>query len=268
MKNILNKIEFHYTYLIIALGFILTGYFYNLIIFTSLILIHELGHYLMCIKYKVKVNKIIIYPYGGLIKLDDVINRDIDEELLIAIMGIFFQTMYYTIILILYKNNYLREHIFNIYTMYHYSMLIFNILPIYPLDGFKIFNLILSKVMYFNLANYISLIISIIMIIIVFIKGINNYSYMMLIFILIDNTYKYYKGLKHLYNKFILERYLHKYNYKQFKIVNNQNKMYKNKFHIFKIGNNYIKEKEYLKFIFETPTLYLTKHKKNSKILK
>ena len=91
MKNILNKIEFHYTYLIIAIGFVFTGYFYNLIIFTSLILIHELGHLLMCLKYKVKVNKIIIYPYGGLLKLEDIINRDIDEELLIAIMGIFFK---------------------------------------------------------------------------------------------------------------------------------------------------------------------------------
>lgn len=250
MKNILNKIEFHYTYLIIAIGFVFTGYFYNLIIFTSLILIHELGHVLMCLKYKVKVNKIIIYPYGGLLKLEDIINRDIDEELLIAIMGIFFQTMYYTVILILYKNNYIREYIFNIYTMYHYSMLIFNILPIYPLDGFKIFNLILSKVFYYKLANYISFIISIIMIIITFIKGINNYSYMMIIFILIDNTYKYYKGLKYLYNKFILERYLYKYNYNKIKIIDDKNKMYKNKSHIFKIGNKYIKEKDYLRTFF------------------
>lgn len=251
MKNILNKIEFHYTYLIIAIGFIFTGYFYNLIIFTSLILIHELGHYFMCLKYKVKVNKIIIYPYGGLLKLEDIVNRDIDEELLIAIMGIFFQTMYYTVILILYKNNYIREYIFNIYTMYHYSMLIFNILPIYPLDGFKIFNLILSKVFYYKLANYLSFIISIIMIIIIFIKGINNYSYMMIIFILIDNTYKYYKGLKYLYNKFILERYLYKYNYNKIKVIDNKNKMYKNKLHIFKIGNKYIKEKDYLRKILE-----------------
>ena len=250
MKNILNKIEFHYTYLIIAIGFILTGYFYNLIIFTSLILIHELGHYLMCLKYKVKVNKIIIYPYGGLLKLEDIVNRDIDEELLISIMGIFFQTIYYTVILILYKNNYIREYIFNIYTMYHYSMLIFNILPIYPLDGFKIFNLILSKVFYFKLANYLSFIISIIMLITIFTKGINNYSYMMIIFILIDNTYKYYKGLKYLYNKFILERYLYKYNYSKIKIINNKNKMYKNKLHIFKIDNKYIKEKDYLKKYF------------------
>ena len=251
MKNILNKIEFHSTYLFIALGFSLTGYFYNLIIFTSLILVHEFGHYLMCIKYNVQVKKLIIYPYGGLIKTDDLINRNIDEELLIAIMGIFFQTMYYTIILILYKCNYIRDYIFNIYTMYHYSMLIFNILPVYPLDGFKIFNLILSKIFSFNLSNYISLFISFFMIIIIFMKGINNYSYMLIIFVLIENTYKYYKELKFLYNKFILERYLYKYNYNKIKIIKNKKEMYKNKMHIFKIEDKYIKEKDYLKNIYE-----------------
>ena len=38
------KIEFHSTYLLIAISFILTGYFSNLIIFTSIIIFHELGH--------------------------------------------------------------------------------------------------------------------------------------------------------------------------------------------------------------------------------
>ena len=47
MKTILNNIEFHYTYIIIALGYIITGYFPNLIIFTSIILFHELGHYII-----------------------------------------------------------------------------------------------------------------------------------------------------------------------------------------------------------------------------
>jgi len=250
MKNILSKIEFHYSYLVVALGFILTGYFNNLIIFTSIILFHELGHIIMCLAYKIKINKVIIYPYGGIIKIEDIINRDIDEELLISIMGVVFQTVYYTIIIILYNNGYIREYIFNLFTMYHYSMLIFNILPIYPLDGFKICNLILAKVFNYRLSNRISIIISIIMICTFFINGINNYSYIMIIMILITNTYKYYKNFEYLYYKFLLERYLYKYNYKKIKIIDNKKKMFKNKIHIFKFNNSYIYEKEYLsKFI-------------------
>ena len=47
MRNIFPKFEFHYTYLIMALGFVLVGYYKNLLIFTSIIVIHELGHCVM-----------------------------------------------------------------------------------------------------------------------------------------------------------------------------------------------------------------------------
>ena len=78
------KIEFHYTYLIIALGFILTGYFPNLIIFTSIIIIHELGHHTIAKINKLNVEKIIIYPYGGLVKMNNPINTSIKKELAVA----------------------------------------------------------------------------------------------------------------------------------------------------------------------------------------
>ena len=60
-------IEFHYTYLFIALSFIITGHVKDLLVFTSIIIFHELGHYLMAKINKVKVKKITIYPFGGYI---------------------------------------------------------------------------------------------------------------------------------------------------------------------------------------------------------
>lgn len=80
MKNILNKIEFHYTYIIMAFGLVITGHFINLIIFTSLIIIHELGHVIMAIIMRYKVNKIIIYPYGGITNIDTRINTKIEND--------------------------------------------------------------------------------------------------------------------------------------------------------------------------------------------
>ena len=52
-------IEFHRTYFVMSLGFILTGHYLNLIIFTSLIIIHELGHYLVAKLNNFNVEKII-----------------------------------------------------------------------------------------------------------------------------------------------------------------------------------------------------------------
>ena len=74
------KIEFHYTYILIALGFILTGYFPNLLVFTSIIIIHELGHYTIAKINKLNVEKITIYPYGGLVKMNNLINTSINMK--------------------------------------------------------------------------------------------------------------------------------------------------------------------------------------------
>ena len=92
-------IEFHYTYLFIALSFIITGHVKDLLVFTSIIIFHELGHYLMAKINKVKVKKITIYPFGGITTLDTLINININRELLIAMGGILFQTIYMIIII-------------------------------------------------------------------------------------------------------------------------------------------------------------------------
>ena len=165
------KFEFHYTYIIIAISFIITGYFSNLLIFTSIIIIHELGHYIIAKTIGLNPTKIIIYPFGGITKMDNPVNTSINKELLVAISGILFQTIYYIIINILYKNYLIREYIFNIYTKYNYSILIFNILPIHPLDGSKILTLLLSKVLPYKTTMKLNVIISILTgLIIIFIK--------------------------------------------------------------------------------------------------
>lgn len=247
------KIEFHYTYIIIALGFILTGYFSNLLIFTSIILIHELGHYTLAKINKQKVEKIIIYPYGGLVKMNNLINTNINSELIVAISGILFQTIYYLIIVFLYQNNLIRDYIFNLFTMYNKSILLFNILPIHPLDGSKILNLLLSKILPFNTANKLNIIISIITLITII--HINyykfNYTTILIIGIIIDNITKYYKQLKYIFNKFLLERYIYNITYKKLKKINKINNMYKEKYHILKENNTYITEKQALSHKFK-----------------
>ena len=98
MKNILNKIEFHYTYIIMAFGLVITGHFVNLIIFTSLIIIHEMGHIIISKILSYKIDKVIIYPYGGFVKLNTRINTKIENDLLVAISGIIMQSIYFGII--------------------------------------------------------------------------------------------------------------------------------------------------------------------------
>lgn len=245
--------DFHYTYIIMAFGLVLTGHFINLIAFTSLIIIHEFGHVITATIYKYRIKKITIYPYGGITEFDTLVNTKIGKDLLIAISGIIFQSIYFYTIFFLYRNGIIREYTYNLFFTYHNSMLLFNVLPIIPLDGSKIINLIFSKYLNLNFSNNLTVLISFITLSMILIGGIyeKNYSMVMVVFILLQNIWNYYKKIEYIYNKFVLERYLYNIKYKSFKIINNKNKMYKNKTHLFKVNNNIIEEKSFLSNFFD-----------------
>ncbi len=246
-------IKFHNTYIIMAIGFILTGYYLHLLVFTSLIIFHEFGHYTLAKIQRWNVTKIIIYPYGGLTKIEDLINQDINKELLVASAGIIFQLFFFILIFNLHKHGIIRNYTFHLYQEYNKQLLWFNLLPIYPLDGAKIVNLLFNKFLPYHTSNKIIILISILTIWVLLGTNIyqNNYSYLMIICILIDYIYKFYKDLNHIYNKFLLERYLYKISYPDKKIIKKPKKMYKNKTHIIKIGKKYQKEQEFLNNVFD-----------------
>ena len=245
---------FHYSYIIMAFGYVISGYYINLIAITSLLLIHELGHYTAAKLLKFKVLKIVIYPFGGITKIHDLINKDINEEILVATSGVIFQFIFYLIIVYLNHINIIRDYTLNIYTLYNNQIIFFNLMPIYPLDGSKIINLLLSKFFNYNLSNKLTIIISLMgMSLFILTSSYNhNYSYIMVLSVLIIYNYKFIKQLKYIYNRFLLERYLYNISYPKIKIINNGNKMYKNNSHIIKVNNNYITEKKYLsKYYFK-----------------
>lgn len=244
---------FHYTYYLMAISYVLCGYYINLIVFTTLIIVHEFGHYITARLLSFKVDKIVIYPFGGITKINDMINKDINSELLVATSGVIYQFLFFLIICYLNNKGIIRNYTLDIYRDYNSQIIFFNLLPIYPLDGSKIFNLLLSKYIGFNLANYITIVISFITIIVFVISNSyeNNYSILIIIGILLKNIYRFYYNIEYIYNRFILERYLFKFNYKKKVIIKNKDKMYKNRVHIFNDNGKLMNEKEYISTFFE-----------------
>ena len=133
-------------------------------------------------------------------------------------------------------------------------MLFFNLLPIFPLDGSKIFNLVMCKFFSFYRANIITLIVSLFTILGIFIFNLYhfNYSYVMILGIIIQNLYIYYKNLPFIFYKFMLEKYLYFFNYKKVRIINDRKDMYRDCNHFFKIYDKLYPEKKYLsKFVIK-----------------
>lgn len=244
MKNILSKIYIHPIFLLTILIFVLIGRFKFLIYFMVLILIHELGHIIVSLAFKWKIDKIIILPFGGLTKYNEIINRHLIEEFLVSIAGILFQLIFYNFI-----QNYIN---YKSFSLINYFIIIFNLLPIYPLDGSKILNVLFNKITNFKNSILLTVIVSYMCIIILslLLFNVNKLLFMILIFLFMEVN-KYYKEKDLIFNKFLLERYLNNLKFKKEKIIKNVYKMKKNYRHIFYIDNKYITESTFLKKMYE-----------------
>lgn len=233
-----------YTYFYFLLAF-LCGYFKNTCIIFSIVLFHELGHIFFIKLFNYKIDKVILYPFGGMTYINKMINSPVNEELVIAFGGIIFQVIL-GIIFNLCNINYL-------FKMYNYYILIFNLLPMYPLDGSKILNLLLEKFCSYKFAMQITNILCFIIFVIFCLYNIltplKNY---LICSFLVCEFFIVLKNQKHLLNRFYLERYLYQLPYK--KIVYNKyldiKSLKKDYFHFFKKGSKYISEKNLLEQIY------------------
>ncbi len=238
MKNIF---KIHSLTYITALIFILVGYFKFYLSFMLILFIHELGHVTLSLIFKWHIKSIILFPLGILLKFEDSLNKPLIEEFIISISGIIFQLIFISFI-----HNYYLVISSNI-------ILIFNILPIYPLDGAKVINIILNKITNFKTSYFLTLQISFITIIILISLSIINKSLMFLIsFIpLLINLIGLITNRNNVFIKFLLERYLYSIKFKKYKYINNIKYMKRDYKHYIITENNVESEKVFLKKIFK-----------------
>ena len=244
MKNILNKLYFHPFFLIVLFIFTLIGKFKFILYFMMLIIVHEIGHISVALIFKWKIDKVIILPFGGLTKFNELINRPLIEEFFVSISGIIFQLIFFKVIS--------SKVGYSYFSFINYFIIVFNMLPIYPLDGSKFLNVILNKITSFRKSLIIIVIFSYIMIIILALLFFNiNKLIISILLFLLQSVNKLYKQKDLIFNKFLLERYINKFNFKKEKIINNINNMKKDYRHIFFIDGKYLTETTFLTKYFD-----------------
>lgn len=184
-------------------------------------------------------------PFGGLTIFRENINKPILEEFIICILGPIFQIIFYLLI-----DNWLDIKLM------HYSLLFFNLLPIIPLDGSKLLNLLLNKIFAFKISHLLTILISFIFILLgsLFITYCNpNYLLFIILFFLFLRTFKSLKDHTYIFNRFLLERRLNSVKSSKIKYVRGifVSKMYRDYNHIFIDNNKYYLEKEIIKKKFD-----------------
>ena len=239
MTNIFKIKIFTYILLILSL---LSGYGREMLIIYFILIIHEIGHYIFFRYYNIEVNKIVMYPYGGMIDNNMLINTNSKKVLIISLSGIFIQIILYFIIFLLYKIGFVESSFYNMFFKYNLYIILFNLIPIYPLDGFKVLNSLLELVLSFKLSLKFSIIFNFIFIMLFFlylyIFKINNY---IIIIFLLCSLVNYIKSIKYIVNKFYLERVIYDIKYDGIVSVSSKDNMFKNKYnYINGIGEEYI----------------------------
>lgn len=240
-------IKLDYTTIYLLLIYFLCGYIRIGIMILFIVFMHEMGHVIVSKLFKYKLISVVIYPFGGITKIQKDINTSVDKEIILAISGILMQMILGLFVKLI------NIHDYQLFYKINTSIMFFNLLPIIPLDGSIILKSILNKFFSFKMSLKLYIIISIICIFMyIFFNykyNINNY---LIIGLFIYKIYKEIKEYKYIYNKFLLERFLHDYKFKYISTKKGNLDILKlDTYQYFKDGSSILSEKELLKRRFK-----------------
>lgn len=156
LKNFLCKIEVHpvtLLYFVLAwLGGYLKWYLSSLLI----VCIHEICHLMMAYYFHFDIEKIEILPFGAYLSLNDFYFHSMLEEVCVVLAGPCSHLFIWQGIMMM-SNGVYQDYLLQM----NYLVLLFNLLPIYPLDGSRIICLFLQRFIDLKKAFYFHLKISV-----------------------------------------------------------------------------------------------------------
>ncbi|MBO0994078.1 M50 family metallopeptidase [Bacillus sp. SD088] len=142
--RLFTKIRIHPLMWGIAGLSVLTGYFWELLALFSIVFIHEMGHAVVAQFFNWKIKKVMLLPFGGFCDVDEHGNRTLVEEFCVIIGGPLQHLWIAGIIPLLHMGGLISAEYAQQISHYNWMIMIFNLLPIRPLDGGKLVHLYLS----------------------------------------------------------------------------------------------------------------------------
>ncbi|SHF65547.1 M50 family metallopeptidase [Ornithinibacillus halophilus] len=190
---------------------ILTGTFVELFIILSIVFIHEFGHFAMAKLFNWRIRSVMLWVFGGVMETDEHGGKPIYQEVLVTIAGPMQHLFIYGFIVFSTVLNILPTSILELIFYYNTVILLFNLLPIWPLDGGKLLFLFLSKFIPFRKAyNFViisSMVISILLVLghLLFFKFTLS-IFLIFIFLFMENRVGW-KQRYYVFLRFLLQRF-------------------------------------------------------------
>ncbi len=183
-----------FIYLIIALY---GGFFKNYFVIFFIVLFHEMCHLMMAYFFNFRLGNMVLLPFGAFLEIKDYGNYHVLKELLVSLMGPLSHIILFAFI------KFLNIECLGV-NLYYYSLkmnlliMLFNSLPIYPLDGSKICTILLSYLFPYKLTLIISGLISVISLLMMMHFYVQIESLLIYIFLIIEQ-FHYFKHYQDIY---------------------------------------------------------------------
>ncbi|GIO27672.1 M50 family metallopeptidase [Ornithinibacillus bavariensis] len=211
IRKLLPPIHIHPILLIFMVISFFTGTFVELFIILAIVLIHELGHYIAAALFKWRIRKVMLWIFGGVMDTDEHGTRPLKEEFFVTIAGPLQHFVIYGMVLIGSALAFVPATMVEKILFYNTIILVFNLLPIWPLDGGKLLFFLLSIKLPFRKAYHIMIMLSIVLTLVVILLQFVFYSFtlsafLLMIFLLLENRSEW-KKKHYVFIRFLLNRY-------------------------------------------------------------
>ncbi len=146
--------------LLFLLGFY--GYLAETFILFGLVLAHEVVHMLVARAHGLEVGEVVLFPFGGVAQIEDVLEMDPQVESNVAMAGPLFNFFLVAVALVAYANlpSWQKNEYFLFFLRCNLVLGFFNLLPALPLDGGRVLRARLCSLLGFQQATEIAIRIS------------------------------------------------------------------------------------------------------------
>ncbi|NAP00475.1 stage IV sporulation protein FB [Halomonas sp. MG34] len=211
MSNYLPKIHFHPILLAFFFISFLTGTFVEMAVILLIVLIHELGHFTMAKWFDWRIGTIMLWVFGGVMKTDEHGTRPIAEEALVTIAGPLQHVWIYAGIFALSYSGLLPTSLIDLMLYYNTAILLFNLLPLWPLDGGKLLFLLLALVLPYKRAYHIVILFSMVLAVVfllvqLILPSFTLSTFLIALFLFMENQSEW-KQRHYVFMRFLLKRY-------------------------------------------------------------
>ena len=142
----MNKIVIHPLTWLFAAAAAATGLFLEASCVALLLFVHEMGHAAAAKALRWRISKIEMLPFGGKLETDEHAGRPLVEEWLVVTAGPFMHVPMFAVSVLLFKAGWIGSDFYQLIVQLNAFLLLFNLLPVLPLDGGKMVQLLLCTV--------------------------------------------------------------------------------------------------------------------------